>query len=39
MGYKMDGDDDDDMTYEKLEAEAREVKKVRKKEKKLIRRK
>jgi len=39
MGSPLDGDADDDMTYEKLEAEAREVQKVRNKEKPLLRRK
>nr|CAD7395743.1 unnamed protein product [Timema cristinae] len=34
-----EGDADDDMTYEKLEAEAREVRKTRNKEKPLLRRK
>nr|CAD7440643.1 unnamed protein product [Timema bartmani] len=34
-----DGDADEDMTYEKLEAEAREVRKTRNKEKPLLRRK
>lgn len=39
MGSPLDGDADDDMTYEKLEAEAREVQKARNKEKPLLRRK
>jgi len=39
MVSPLDGDADDDMTYEKLEAEAREVQKVRNKEKPLLRRK
>ncbi|XP_023721844.1 serine/threonine-protein phosphatase 2A 56 kDa regulatory subunit gamma isoform isoform X3 [Cryptotermes secundus] len=39
MGSPLDGDAEDDMTYEKLEAEAREVRKVRNKEKPLLRRK
>ncbi|GFG30799.1 hypothetical protein Cfor_00179 [Coptotermes formosanus] len=39
MGSPLDGDADDDMTYEKLEAEAREVQKARNKDKPLLRRK
>ncbi|XP_069675196.1 serine/threonine-protein phosphatase 2A 56 kDa regulatory subunit gamma isoform isoform X4 [Periplaneta americana] len=39
LGSPLDGDAEDDMTYEKLEAEAREVRKVRNKDKPLLRRK
>ncbi|XP_021920020.1 serine/threonine-protein phosphatase 2A 56 kDa regulatory subunit gamma isoform-like isoform X3 [Zootermopsis nevadensis] len=39
LSSPLDGDAEDDMTYEKLEAEAREGRKVRNKEKPLLRRK